>query len=177
VDFFDVKGIVERIGDALQVELTFDAEPVPAYLVRGRSAAISAGGQPVGVVGLLMQDQNIFGAEIDVDAVTAARGREPLTFVPLPRHPSIARDISIIVDDTLPAAAVRGTIRSVAPDTLVSLREFDRYQGKGVPEGRVSLSLRLTFRAPERTLTDSEVEGAMKQILAALNTAHHAVQR
>jgi phenylalanyl-tRNA synthetase beta chain len=82
-----------------------------------------------------------------------------------------------VIDDTLPAATVRGTIRSAAPDTLASIREFDRYQGKGVPGGRVSLSLRLTFRSPERTLTDAEVEGAMKQILAALNTAHNAVQR
>jgi phenylalanyl-tRNA synthetase beta chain len=103
--------------------------------------------------------------------------RSPITFTPLPRHPSIARDISIVVDAALPAAAVRGTIRSAAPETLVSVREFDRYQGKGVPEGRVSLSLRLTFRSPERTLTDAEVEGAMTQILAALVAAHNAVQR
>ena len=84
---------------------------------------------------------------------------------PLPRYPSIARDISIVVDETLPAETVRGTIRAAAPDTLVSVREFDRYQGKGVPEGRVSLSLRLTFRSLERTLTDAEVETAMKEIL------------
>ena len=62
--------------------------------------------------------------------------RAPLTFKPLPRFPSIARDISIVVDDILPAATVRGTIRSAAPETLVSVHEFDRYQGKGVPDGR-----------------------------------------
>ena len=89
----------------------------------------------------------------------------PLTVKPLPRYPSSARDISIVVDETLPAETVRGTIRAAAPDTLVSVREFDRYQGKGVPEGRVSLSLRLTFRSLERTLTDAEVETAMKEIL------------
>jgi phenylalanyl-tRNA synthetase beta chain len=94
-----------------------------------------------------------------------------------PRYPSIARDISIVVDETLPAETVRGTIRAAAPETLVSVREFDRYQGKGVPEGRVSLSLRLTFRSLERTLTDAEVETAMKKILDALKDAHHAIQR
>jgi phenylalanyl-tRNA synthetase beta chain len=96
---------------------------------------------------------------------------------PLPRYPSIARDISIVVEETLPAETVRGTIRAAAPETLVSVREFDRYQGKGVPEGRVSLSLRLTFRSLERTLTDAEVETAMKKILDALKDAHEAVQR
>jgi phenylalanyl-tRNA synthetase beta chain len=100
-----------------------------------------------------------------------------LVVTPLPRYPSIARDISIVVDEILPAGAVRGTIRSAAPDTLVSIAEFDRYQGKGVPEGRVSLSLRLTFRSPERTLTDTEVQQAMGRVIAALVNEHKAIQR
>ena len=77
----------------------------------------------------------------------------------------------------MPAETVRGTIRSVAPETLTAVHEFDRYQGKGVPEGRISLSLHLMFRSPERTLTDTEVDAAMKDILAALKRAHDAVQR
>jgi phenylalanyl-tRNA synthetase beta chain len=77
----------------------------------------------------------------------------------------------------LPAAAVRGTIRSAAPPTLVGITEFDRYQGKGVPEGRVSLSLRLTFRAPDRTLTDEEAQQATERIVEALGQAHGAEQR
>jgi len=95
----------------------------------------------------------------------------------LPRFPSVARDISILVDDTLPSAAVRETVRQAAPATLTRVREFDRYQGKGVPEGKVSLSLRLTFRSPDRTLTDAEVQKAMDDVLAALRSRHDAVQR
>ena len=87
------------------------------------------------------------------------------------------RAISILVDDTLPATTVRATIREAAADTLVRVREFDRYQGKGVPEGKVSLSLRLVFRSPERTLTDAEVQSAMDALLAALREQHGAVQR
>ena len=56
----------------------------------------------------------------------------------LPRFPSIVRDLSVLVDSTLPAAAVRGTIRSAAPSLLARVIEFDRYRGKGVPDGRVS---------------------------------------
>ena len=77
----------------------------------------------------------------------------------------------------MPAAAVRGTIRSAAPATLASIVEFDRYQGKGVPDGRVSLSLRLTFRAPERTLTDEEAQAATERIVDALRDAHGAERR
>ncbi len=106
-----------------------------------------------------------------------SRAGDDLRAQPLPRHPSIVRDISILVDEALPAAAVRGTIRSAAPATLASIIEFDRYQGKGVPEGRVSLSLRLTFRAPDRTLTDQEAQDATARILAALAHTHGAEQR
>jgi phenylalanyl-tRNA synthetase beta chain len=57
------------------------------------------------------------------------------------------------------------------------VREFDRYQGPGVPEGRVSLSYRLTFQAPDRTLTDTEVQRAMADIVLSLVREHGAVQR
>jgi phenylalanyl-tRNA synthetase beta chain len=95
----------------------------------------------------------------------------------LPRFPAIVRDLSILVDNGLPAATVRGTIRAAAPDTLVGVTEFDRYRGPGVPEGRVSLSLRLTFRSPDRTLTDAEADAAMAGIVEALASAHGAVRR
>ena len=58
-----------------------------------------------------------------------------------------------------------------------SIAFFDRYQGKGVPEGAVSLSVRLTFQAPDRTLTDAEVQQSVDTILAALVREHGAVQR
>jgi len=61
--------------------------------------------------------------------------------------------------------------------TLVQIREFDRYQGKGVPDGKISLSLRLTFRASDRTMTDTEVQSAMDNIIAALKDRHGAIQR
>jgi phenylalanyl-tRNA synthetase beta chain len=187
VDFFDVKGLVERIGEALHVDLSFDASATPSYLVSGRAAGVTSGRHALGVVGMLSpataaaaslgRDEDVYVAELDLNALSAASPEAHLTFAPLPRYPSIARDISIVIDDILPAATVRGTIQSVAPATLVSVREFDRYQGKGVPDHRVSLSLRLTFRSAERTLTDAEVESAMKEILAALKTAHDALQR
>jgi phenylalanyl-tRNA synthetase beta chain len=59
----------------------------------------------------------------------------------------------------------------------VSVREFDRYQGKGVPDGQVSLSIRLIFRHPGRTLTDADVHEAIDGIVRALETRHQAVLR
>jgi phenylalanyl-tRNA synthetase beta chain len=124
----------------------------------------------------------VFVVELDLDAIWYAAlelSAEKTTdaLAPLPRFPSIVRDVSILVADTLPAEKVRGTIRATAPDTLESVREFDRYTGKGVSDGRVSVSYRLTFRAPDRTLTDREVQRAMDAVLAALVSQHGAVQR
>ena len=187
VDFFDVKGLIEAVVGALQSDVTFTGANVPPYLVRGRAATISVGDRAIGSAGMLAApivssaglsgNDDVYVAELDLDALTASGATPPLTVKPLPRYPSIARDISIVVDDTLPAETVRGTIRAAAPGTLVLIREFDRYQGKGVPDGRVSLSLRLTFRSLDRTLTDGEVEMAMKEILSALKQAHDAIQR
>jgi phenylalanyl-tRNA synthetase beta chain len=187
-DFYDVKGVVETICRAFGVDATFEAADVP-YMVRGRAARVVTGGEQstLGVLGQITPaiaeargfppGEPLWAFELDADALGSAERGDGLRAESLPRFPSIVRDLSVLVDAVLPAAAVRGTIRTAAPATLIHVIEFDRYRGKGVPEGRVSLSLRLTFRSPERTLTDAEIDAAMEQIVGALGTAHGAVRR
>ena len=187
VDFFDVKGAVEILCSTFRAGAIEFAPSGADYLVRGRAAALRSGDVPLGLLGLLAPGladargfpagEEIYVAEIDAEALARVAAGDDLRAESLPRFPSIVRDISILVDDTLPAAAVRGTIRASAPPTLASIAEFDRYQGKGVPEGRVSLSLRLTFRDPDRTLTDDEAQEATERIVTALNRAHGAERR
>jgi phenylalanyl-tRNA synthetase beta chain len=184
VDYFDMQGIVERVCDALRVEV--HAEPITdSWLVPGRAAAMMSDGARVGSLGQLapsIVEQHglsasdaIYVAELDLEFVPPTD--EELRVEPLPRYPSVTRDLSILVSDTLPAATIRRTVREHAPEILTSVREFDRYQGKGVPQGQVSLSLRLMFRAPDRTLTDAEAQSAVDAVLAALREKHQAVQR
>jgi phenylalanyl-tRNA synthetase beta chain len=186
VDFFDMKGIVQRIGDALRLEVATETHR-EEWLVPGRSAAVTAGGARIGVMGQLAPaiaeahglppNDAVYVAEIDLDTADAlAPGEEPRVEA-LPRYPSVTRDISILVDAALASDAVRATIREAAPATLVQIREFDRYQGKGISEGNVSLSMHLIFRASDRTLTDAEVQSAMEAILFALKSRHDATQR
>jgi phenylalanyl-tRNA synthetase beta chain len=184
IDYFDVQGIVERVCQALRVDVQMQGVAEP-WLVPGRGAAIAADGVRIGTMGLLAPSiveqyqfaasDAIYVAEIDLDSVPPAD--EDPQVESLPRHPSMTRDISILVADTLAAGTVRQTARENAPDTLVRVSEFDRYQGKGIPDGQVSLSLRLTFRASDRTLTDSEVQKAVDAVVAALKQQHGAVQR
>jgi phenylalanyl-tRNA synthetase beta chain len=184
VDYFDLQGVVERVCEALRLDVQMEPFSEP-WLVPGRGAAMMADGVRAGAIGQLapsIAEQHelsasdaIYVAEIDLDGVPSAG--DDLHVEPLPRHPAMTRDISILVADTLAAGTVRSTIREHAPDTLVRVSEFDRYQGKGIPDGHVSLSLRLTFRAPDRTLTDGEVQKAVDTVLAALKERHGAVQR
>lgn len=206
VDFYDVKGVVETLCRTLAVEIAFEPASRP-YFVDGRAAEVivrlkadaagaARGARPVdsgvsrkiaGEVGQITAsaleargfpaNEDVFAFELDVDAIAALQPSGDVRAESLPRFPSVVRDLSILVDAVLPAASVRGTIRSSAPPTLVHIVEFDRYRGKGVPEDRVSLSLRMTFRSPERTLTDAEVDDGMERIVAALASAHNAVRR
>jgi phenylalanyl-tRNA synthetase beta chain len=191
VDFFDIKGVVDAIGGGLGIAFQYAPVTRPS-LVAGRSATIATregdAASPIGTLGLLAPalvasrdlpaGTEIYVAELDLDSLMSdARFDATVASLPPPRHPAVVRDVSIVVDDTLPAAQVRGTIRESAPPTLVRIQEFDRYQGKGVPEQRVSLSYRFTFQAPDRTLTDTEVQRAMDEIIQALVRSHGAVQR
>jgi phenylalanyl-tRNA synthetase beta chain len=186
VDFYDVKGVVEQLAAEYQVTPSF-SDTKTAYLVGGRAAAIVVKGRTIGVFGQLAPaiaaardlpaTDEIYAGEINLDALSAAASAETLRAAALPRYPSVVRDISILVADTLSAETVRGTIRSAAPETLIQIREFDRYQGKGIPDGKVSVSFRLTFQSPDRTLTDDEVQAAMQRIMDALTRDLQAVQR
>jgi phenylalanyl-tRNA synthetase beta chain len=186
VDFFDIKAVAERICQAVgsNVQVALSTHP---WLAAGRTADVVVDGKAVGVLGQLNANvadahglpgsDPVYVAEIDLDLVEQAAAGRAVRVSALPRYPSVTRDISILVPENLTAAEIRQTIRDAAPSTLVRVSEFDRYQGKGVAEGMVSLSVHLTFRSSDRTLTDAEVQTAMDGILAALKKRHGAVQR
>jgi phenylalanyl-tRNA synthetase beta chain len=194
VDFFDVKGVAEHVCAALGVPVRFEPAREP-YLVAGQTAAIRVADGPergavVGVSGQLApavadarglpRQDSVFVAELNLDLLQRARVIASDAAAPLPRHPFVVRDLSIVVSNALPAEIIRGTILAAGgnlPAPLAAASFFDRYQGKGVPEGTVSLSIRLTFQAADRTLTDAEVNQSVDAILAALVRDHRAVQR
>ena len=189
VDFFDVKGLVERLGLVLAADIRFEPVVMP-FLVDGQSATVVSGKTPIGIVGLLepeVADQRgaprqdpIYVAELNLDVIATLPHISEDSVRALPRYPSVVRDLSIVVADTLPAEIISGTIQAASaagPAPLRAATFFDRYVGKGVPDGHVSLSVRLSFQAADRTLTDGDVQQSVDRILAALVKEHDAVQR
>lgn len=190
VDAFDAKGLVEALGDALLLTVRLEADNTLPYLVPGQSARVLHADQLLGVVGVLApaladragapRQDRIVVAELNLDRISQQPVTTKDSVRPLARYPFVVRDLSIVVADALPASTIHDTILEAGRDQTVPLTAimfFDRYQGKGVPDGSVSVSVRLTFQSADRTLTDSEVQHAFDHILSALVRKHSAVQR
>ncbi len=194
-DLFDIKGIVERLCEVLEVEPLFDPKETHPALVVGRSATIKASTSDdlteitLGHIGQLLPNialargfpsagEDIYVAELDLDMLgKIAVDQRKKVVTPIPRHPSIVRDIAIVISSAVPAGDIRKVIQETAADTLSHVEEFDRYEGKGIPDGYISLALRLTFRANDRTLTDVEVRTTIESVIAALKEVHNATLR
>jgi phenylalanyl-tRNA synthetase beta chain len=189
IDFFDVKGVIELVCALLDSSVRLQPITMP-FLVPGQAARVLAGDTLLGMLGLVSpaivesrgapRQDRIFVAELNLDRLAATRSDGGHRVRALPRHPFVVRDLSILVSDTLPAEIIRGTIQAAAeagPAPLVATTFFDRYTGAGVAPGAVSVSVRLTFQARDRTLTDAEVQESFERILAALVKEHGAVQR
>jgi phenylalanyl-tRNA synthetase beta chain len=147
--------------------------------------------RPIGHVSRLTLDKPVwaaeaFGIEIDLgdiaNAVLAApgehaRGRTPnepapapLRVRPLPTTPPAEFDLAVVVPHDMAAAQVERVIARSGGDLLERLELFDMYQGSGIPEGHRSLAWRLTFRDPNRTLRDKEIEGRRQRIIRTLES-------
>jgi len=183
VDFYDVKGDVEALLALTKRgnEFRFVAESHPA-LHPGQSARIYLGEQPVGWLGAihptLERELDLHGQtyvfEIEAKALCT---RNVAKFMEISKFPAIRRDLAVVVEDSVSATEVLDCIRSVAPESLVNLKLFDVYQGEHIDSGRKSLALGLTLQTQSRTLTDEEVDAAIKTVVNTLGTRLGATLR
>jgi phenylalanyl-tRNA synthetase beta chain len=174
-DFYDLVGALELITSRLGLKpLSVAALPVP-YCHPGKSALLTRGDEPIGVVGevhptvLAAFDlgQPVILAEIEVDR-WIDQGVSLAQFRSIPRFPSVSRDVSILVDADIQAGQILSFIQNFHEHLLREVRLFDVYAGKPVPIGRKSLTFALTYRADDRTLTDEEVNSLHTQVVEQL---------
>jgi phenylalanyl-tRNA synthetase beta chain len=172
-DLFAVKGLLEALGEALSVDLECRAEPQP-FLHPGRAAIVLCEGEAVGWLGelhpLIAREWGIEGAavmELDLDALLAKAGGEH-AYRDVISYPVLRQDLAVVLPEEVPAGRVLETVRGVAQALLEEVGVFDVYSGPQVGEGKRSLALSLSFRAPDKTLTDEDVEPVREAIVAAL---------
>ena len=172
LDFFDLKGIVETLAADLHLPEVSYRPALLGYFHPGRAAECLLAGKPAGAFGQLhpkvathygLGDRSILAGEFDLEAILA-KVPERYYFVPVPRFPAALRDIAVIVAETVPAEQVMAEIRAAGGDLLSHIRLFDLYKGESIPAGTRSLAFALSYQAPDRTLTDKEVDKAHKKI-------------
>jgi phenylalanyl-tRNA synthetase beta chain len=183
-DVADVVDVVRALGEALAVDLVVAAEAVAPYHP-GRCATVAlADGTLVGHVGELHPaalaalglPERVVGGELDVDVLVRAAERTVRART-LVTYPMAQSDLALVVDDGVPADDVQRAVRAGAGLLLESLHLFDVYRGDQVGDGNKSMAYRLTFRAPDRTLTTEEVNALRDAAAAAAATRVGAVQR
>ncbi|NCW45983.1 MAG: hypothetical protein EBV77_11075 [Gemmatimonadaceae bacterium] len=119
--------------------------------------------------------------ELSSDDVAAARAHahapaeresgatRAVRFAPLPTTPAAEIDLALLVPDTTLAATVEATLKAAGGELLERVELFDEFRGTGIPAGMRSLAWRLTWRHPERTLRDKEIEGRRSRVLDILD--------
>jgi phenylalanyl-tRNA synthetase beta chain len=100
-----------------------------------------------------------------------------MEYVKLPRSPEIDRDLALVVDEIILAYDIEKVIKENGGKLLESVSLFDVYKGEQVDEGKKSLAYSLKFRASDRTLTDEEVNNALKKVLRKLEEQFGAMLR
>jgi len=173
LDFFDAKGIVERILNQLGLKANFNIGD-DEILFQGRGADIIVNDDKVGTVGEVHPrvaqafelSNTICLIEIDLVKLSSMITWTK-EYQSIPRFPSVARDIALLVDEQVVYQTVENIIRSFPLATKVTL--FDLYRGKQIAEGKKSFAVRIVYQSPSRTLTDEEVDQTQEQMLARLH--------
>jgi phenylalanyl-tRNA synthetase beta chain len=174
VDFFDIKGGMEAVFQALGISgysLDQAVESAP-YLRREASARIVLGPKTLGFVGEMDPSvcegfdvkEKVFMFELSLDdLVEAYKGLK--VFKPLPRYPAVMRDMAIIVSESVPAGQILHVINEQGGDIIEKIFIFDVYQGGQIEQGYKSLALRVIYRSSEKTLEDEEVNAIHQRIV------------
>ena len=184
VDFYDMKGIVEGLLEAMQVsDYTMTRSQQP-YLHPGKSCDIVVNGEVIGSFGEVHpvvqenfeMDQVTYVLEMAVEPLVASATAVP-QYKHLPKFPSMSRDIAVVVPAEVTNAELEQVIRVHAGELLQGVRVFDIYTGKQVAAGCKSMAFNLTYQAADRTLTDAEVDASMKKVIAEVAEAYKAKLR
>jgi phenylalanyl-tRNA synthetase beta chain len=176
--FFHLKGALEAALEALRYTAVSFEDAPHAFFEEGRALAVACKGERIGrlgrVDGRLLAAYGIDGpayaAEIELSLLF---DKQPRTFeyVPLPKFQAVVRDLSFLVDRTVPYQEIAGAVEKMSVPYLERFELIDRYAGETIPPDKAGLSLRFVYRNPKATLTTEDVDRAEHKLLMALKAA------
>ncbi len=163
IDYFDTKGIVESILQLLRIQ---EPKFKPATMKGFRQiVTISCSGKQLGYIGCIDETlckESYYYFELSVEKLTGLVA-EPF-YLPPAKFPANTRDLSFLVREEVNVPDVVGLITKLGGPVLEKVTLFDYYKGKNLPPDKKNLGFRFYFRAPDRTLTDKEVDGFIQKI-------------
>ncbi|MGH7481829.1 MAG: phenylalanine--tRNA ligase subunit beta [Longimicrobiales bacterium] len=176
-DLWDAKGLLADLAETLGLaagSVRPGSDPPAALAAERAFSLVPENGAVVGHGGLVRPAVldaprwagDVWGLEVLLDERFA---RSPLhAYRAVPELPGTERDLALLVPEGLAAADIESLIRTTAGPRLESVGVFDVYRGEGLREGYGSIAYRLVFRAPDRTLTDEEVDRDVDNVLRTL---------
>ena len=176
-DFFTVKGVCENVLKLAAIsDVVIRSDDTNPSYHPGRCACLYAGDKKLGTLGqvhpVVMQnygiDTPVYAAELDFDTIFALMKPEKL-YTPLPKFPASTRDFSFVCEESLEVGAIQEAMKKAGGKLVEAVSLFDIYRGPQVGENKKSVSMRVTLRAADRTLTVEEAEKISAKILAALD--------
>ncbi|MBN2259526.1 MAG: phenylalanine--tRNA ligase subunit beta [Clostridiales bacterium] len=185
VDFFKIKSFVELLFEVLGIK-NVKFEKINDILTYhpGRLAKIIVDETLFGIIGEIHPDvmknfgisSRVIAAEIDFEKIAENSNLAKL-YEPVPKYPSIQRDIAILVKDETTHSEIVDLILKNGGKNLVDVKLFDIYRGVQIKQGYKSMAYSMTFRSDEKTLTDEEVQKPYDKILRVLEETLDAIRR
>lgn len=177
LDFFDAKGVLEALFRLLHIDnCVFKPQPTAGF---ESALAVTMADNEVGWVGKLaaglVEGGDFYAFEIILDRIWPHVGET--YYIPPGKYPANTRDLAFLVGDSVTVPEMLDRIRRIGGPVLDEVVLFDYYTGKNLPPGKRSYGFRLFFRAPDRTLTDPEVDSFIRKIVTEITTVYQAVLR
>jgi phenylalanyl-tRNA synthetase beta chain len=177
-DLFHLKGAVESALGALRYDPILFVEAGHPFFDDDAALVLRYKGDAVGRMGRVRESVlgisgvrgPVFAAEIDLGVLFGKQPR-PFEYVPLPKFPAVVRDLSFLVERTVPYREIKAAIEKLGVAHLEEFGVVDHYAGDSIPRDRKSLSLRFTYRDSKATLTTEDVDKAEQKIVKALAAA------
>lgn len=183
-DIYFVKGICESIFSLLGLKnYQFDAADdfsLDDCLIASvnRSAFATIGKVNKKDLDTFSIKQPVFYVNINWDKIISIAGNEETYFEPVPKYPSVERDLSLLLDKKIPYAEIEKLVKSLHIKKLKNIRLFDVFENEKLGDNKKSLAINFTFLDEEKTLTDEEIETMMGKIISSLeNKREIAIRR
>ena len=176
IDFYELKGALETAFDAMKLGPLSFSKVAVKHLREGQAASITlADGTAVGTAGRLAESiataykfrQPVYVAELDLTALLDAE-RQAAQYAPLPRYPSVVRDVTLLVSREVDFADLVQFVDSEKIANYAGVTLVGTYEGKNIPEDKRSVTLRMEYRSNEGTLRDEEVEARHRELIDSL---------